>query len=325
MSTTVKIAVTGAAGQIDYSLLFRLASGETFGPETLVELQLIEIEPALTALEGVVLELEDCAFPLLQKISMTADPNEGFSGVNWALLVGAAPRKAGMERGDLIKTNSSIFVDQGAALNQAASDVRILVVGNPCNTNCLIAMKQTNDIPRNRWFAMTALDANRAKFQLAQKSGYPVREVSNLTIWGNHSATQYPDFYNAKIAGKPVTDVIPDLNWLQSDFISTVQKRGAMVIEARSASSAASAANAVIDTIKNLIQPTAAGNWFSAAVPSDGSYGIPEGIVFGFPLRSDGCQYEIVRGITWNEFAQEKIMITLAELKQEQETVKNTL
>ncbi len=325
MSTTVKIAVTGAAGQIDYSLLFRLASGETFGPETLVELQLIEIEPALTALEGVVLELEDCAFPLLQKISMTADPNEGFSGVNWALLVGAAPRKAGMERGDLIKTNSGIFVDQGAALNQAASDVRILVVGNPCNTNCLIAMKQTNDIPRHRWFAMTALDANRAKFQLAQKSGYPVREVSNLTIWGNHSATQYPDFYNAKIAGKPVTEVIPDLNWLQSDFISTVQKRGAMVIEARSASSAASAANAVIDTIKNLIQPTAAGNWFSAAVPSDGSYGIPEGIVFGFPLRSDGCQYEIVRGITWNEFAQEKIMITLAELKQEQETVKNTL
>ena len=325
MTETLKIAVTGAAGQIDYSLLFRLASGETFGPQTKLELQLIEIEQALPALEGVVMELDDCAFPLLRKISMTADPNEGFSGVNWALLVGAAPRKAGMERGDLIKTNSGIFEVQGSALNRAASDVRILVVGNPCNTNCLIAMNNAKDIPQERWFAMTALDANRAKFQLAQKSAYPVREVTNLTIWGNHSATQYPDFYHAKIAGKPVTEVIPDINWLQNDFITTVQKRGAVVIDARGASSAASAANAVIDTIKNLTQATVAGDWFSAAVPSEGSYGIPEGIVFGFPLRSNGSQYEIVQGNAWNEFTQEKIKTTLTELEQEHETIKNML
>ena len=323
MPATMKIAVTGAAGQIDYSLLFRLASGETFGAQTQVELQLIEIEPALPALEGVVMELDDCAFPLLRKISITSDPNEGFSSANWVLLVGAAPRKAGMERGDLIKTNSGIFVDQGSALNRAASDVRILVVGNPCNTNCLIAMNNAKDIPRERWFAMTALDANRARFQLAQKSGYPVQEVSNLTIWGNHSATQYPDFYNAKIAGKAVTEVISDIIWLQNDFISTVQKRGAVVIEARGASSAASAANAVVDTIQNLTQPTAAGDWFSAAVPSEGNYGIPEGIVFGFPLRSNGSRYEIVQDIAWNEFAQEKIKTTLKELEEEYETIKN--
>ena len=325
MPATIKIAVTGAAGQIDYSLLFRLASGETFGSRTQVELQLIEIEPALPALEGVVMELNDCAFPLLRKISITSDPNQGFSGANWVLLVGAAPRKAGMERGDLIKTNSGIFVDQGSALNRAASDVRILVVGNPCNTNCLIAMNNAKDIPRERWFAMTALDANRARFQLAQKSGYPVREVSNLTIWGNHSATQYPDFYNAKIAGNAVMEVIPDLNWLQNDFISTVQKRGAVVIEARGASSAASAANAVVDTIQNLTQPTAAGDWFSAAVPSEGNYGVPQGLVFGFPLSSNGSRYEIVPGIEWNEFAREKIRTTLKELEEEYETVKNML
>lgn len=325
MSNTVKVAVTGAAGQIDYSLLFRLASGETFGAETSVELQLIEIEAALPTLEGVVMELEDCAFPLLKSISITADAKQGFKDVNWAILVGAAPRKAGMERGDLIKVNGGIFVGQGKALTQAASNVRILVVGNPCNTNCLIAMNQAQDIPRKRWFAMTALDANRAISQLAQKSGTASREVSNVTIWGNHSATQYPDFYNAKIKGQAVTDVITDLDWLQNDFITTVQKRGAAVIAARGASSAASAANGAVDSIRNLSKSTPEGDWFSVAVPSDGSYGIPEGIVFGYPVRSDGNQYEIVQGLEWNEFAQEKIKTTLAELEQERETIKDML
>lgn len=325
MSNTVKVAVTGAAGQIDYSLLFRLASGETFGAETSVELQLLEVEPALPALEGVVMELDDCAFPLLEKISITSDAKEGFKDANWAILVGAAPRKAGMERGDLIKVNGGIFVEQGQALTRAAEDVRVLVVGNPCNTNCLIAMNKAPEIPRERWFAMTALDANRAISQLAQKSGASSREVSNMTIWGNHSATQYPDFYHAKIKGKPVTEVISDHQWLQTDFISTVQKRGAAVIAARGASSAASAANGVIDSIQNLLRPTPAGDWFSIAVPSDGSYGIPEGIVFGYPVRSNGREYEIVQGLDWNEFAQEKIKATLAELEQERDTIKEML
>ena len=325
MPKTVKVAVTGAAGQIDYSLLFRLGSGEVFGPDTAVELQLIEIEPALPALAGVVMELDDCAFPLLQKISITADPKEGFKDVNWAILVGAAPRKDGMERGDLIKVNGGIFVGQGKALTNAASDVRILVVGNPCNTNCLIAMNNAKEISRDRWFAMTALDANRAKSQLAQKAGVLSQEVTNMTIWGNHSATQYPDFYNAKIGGKPVTDVISDLNWLQNDFITTVQKRGAAVIKARGASSAASAANGAIDSIKNLTNPTPEGEWFSVAVPSDGSYGIPEGIVYGYPVRSDGNAYQIVQGVALNEFGQEKMQATLAELESERDTVKDML
>ncbi len=325
MSKTVKIAVTGAAGQIDYSLLFRLGSGEVFGADTAVELQLIEIEPALPALEGVVMELDDCAFPLLQKISITSDPNVGFKDVNWAILVGAAPRKEGMERGDLIKVNGGIFVGQGKALTKAAADVRILVVGNPCNTNCLIAMNHAKEISRDRWFAMTALDANRAKSQLAQKAGVLSKEVTNLTIWGNHSATQYPDFYNAKIGGKAATDVISDSNWLQNEFITTVQKRGAAVIKARGASSAASAANGAIDSIKNLINPTPEGDWFSVAVPSDGSYGIPEGIVYGYPVRSDGNAYEIVQGVALNEFGQGKMQATLAELESERDTVKDML
>ena len=325
MSNTVKVAVTGAAGQIDYSLLFRLASGETFGPETPIELQLLEVEPALAALEGVVMELDDCAFPLLEKISITAAAKEGFKDANWAILVGAAPRKAGMERGDLIKINGGIFVEQGKAITQAADDVRILVVGNPCNTNCLIAMHNAPEVPRDRWFAMTALDANRAISQLAQKSGVASREVSNMTIWGNHSATQYPDFYHAKIRGQAAPEVISDRHWLQNDFISTVQKRGAAVIAARGASSAASAANGVVDSIQNLLRPTPQGDWFSIAVPSDGSYGIPEGIVFGYPVRSDGEHYEIVQGLEWNEFAQEKIKATLAELEQERDTIKTML
>lgn len=325
MSNTVKVAVTGAAGQIDYSLLFRLGSGEVFGPDTNVELQLIEIEPALPALEGVVMELNDCAFPQLQKISITADPNEGFDGANWALLVGAAPRKKGMERNDLLRVNGGIFVGQGQALMKGADDIRILVVGNPCNTNCLIANANAKDIPRDRWFAMTALDENRAKSQLAEKAGVQSKVVSNMTIWGNHSATQYPDFYNAKINGKAATDVISDSDWLQNDFIKTVQQRGAAIIAARGASSAASAANGAIHTVQNLINPTKEGDWFSAAVPSDGSYGVPEGLVFGYPLRSNGSSYEIVQGVELNDFGQEKFQATLAELQGEREAVQEML
>ncbi len=325
MSNTVKVAVTGAAGNIDYSLLFRLGSGEVFGPDTNVELQLLEIEAALPALEGVVMELNDCAFPQLDKITITSDANVGFDGVNWAILVGAAPRKAGMERNDLLTVNGGIFVGQGKALLKAASDVRTIVVGNPCNTNCLIAMNNAKDIPRERWFALTALDENRAKSQLADKAGVHSRDVTNMTIWGNHSATQYPDFYNAKINGKAVTDVISDLNWLQTDFISTVQKRGAAIIKARGASSAASAANGAIDNIKKLISPTAEGDWFSAAVPSDGSYGVPEGLVFGYPLRSDGTNYEIVQGVELNDFGQEKFKATQTELEEEKAAVQDML
>lgn len=325
MSNTVKVAVTGAAGQIDYSLLFRLGSGEVFGPDTNVELQLIEIEPALPALEGVVMELNDCAFPQLEKISITANPEEGFDGVNWALLVGAAPRKAGMERNDLLKVNGGIFVGQGKALMKAAADVRIVVVGNPCNTNCLIAAKNAPEIPRERWFAMTALDENRAKSQLAEKAGVHSKDVSNMTIWGNHSATQYPDFYNAKIGGKAANEVISDAEWLQTTFLKTVQQRGAAIIKARGASSAASAANGAIDTIRNLTTPTAEGDWFSAAVPSDGSYGVPEGLVFGYPLRSNGHSYEIVQGLELNDFGKEKFQATLAELQQERDAVQDML
>ncbi len=325
MSNTVKVAVTGAAGNIGYALLFRIASGEVFGPDTQVELQLLEIEPALPALDGVVMELDDCAFPTLKSVSTSSDPNVAFDGVNWALLVGAAPRKAGMERNDLLRVNGSIFVGQGKALQNASSDVRIAVVGNPCNTNCLIAMHGAPDIPKDRWFAMTALDENRAKAQLSAKAGVPSQSVTNMTIWGNHSATQYPDFYNAKIDGKPVTEVIPETDWLQNDFIKTVQQRGAAIIKARGASSAASAANAALDTVKRVITPTPEGDWFSSGIPSDGSYGATEGIVFSFPLRSDGTTCEIVHGLELNEFGQEKFKATLDELEQEREAVKDLL
>ncbi|HMZ61025.1 MAG TPA: malate dehydrogenase, partial [Leptospiraceae bacterium] len=250
MGKTVKVAVTGAAGQIGYSLLFRIASGQMFGQDTAVELQLLELEAALPALKGVVMELDDCAFPLLQKVTVTSDLDTAFNNINWALLVGSVPRKAGMERGDLLKINGGIFTKQGKSIEaKAANDVRVLVVGNPCNTNCLIAMNNAKGVPSSRWFALTKLDENRAKTQLAQKAGVQVSDVSNLAIWGNHSATQYPDFYNAKISGKPATDLIKDTEWLKGDFISTVQKRGAAIIAARGASSAASAANAVVDTV----------------------------------------------------------------------------
>ena len=324
---TVKVAVTGAAGQIGYAVLFRLASGAVFGTDTAVELQLLELEKALPALEGVKMELDDCAFPLLTNIVVTSDQNVAFKDIDWGLLVGSVPRKAGMERNDLLRVNGGIFVGQGKALNEnAGKDVRVLVVGNPCNTNCLIAMHNAPKIPRERWFAMTALDENRAKIQLAQKAGVAVSDVTNLTIWGNHSATQYPDFTNTKILGKPAQAVIDDDEWLQGDFIKTVQQRGSAIIKARGASSAASAANAALDTIMRITTPTAEGDWFSAAIPSDGSYGIPEGLIFSYPLRSSGNGVpEVVQGIELDEFSQEKIQATRSELEMEREAVKEML
>src|SRR5260370_11267740 len=275
MKSPVKVAVTGAAGQIGYSLLFRIASGSMFGSDQPVELERIEIPQSIKALEGVIMELEDCAFPLVTKLIPTSNPEEGFRGVNWALLVGSVPRKQGMERKDLLGINGKIFTGQGHAIEKnAASDVRVLVMGNPCNTNCLIAMNNAKGVPSDRWFAMMRLDENRAKSQLAAKAGTHVTEVTNLTIWGNHSATQYPDFYNAKISGTPVPKVISDEEWLKGPFISTVQQRGAAIIKARGSSSAASAANAVVDTVRSLTTPTPAADWHSVAVASDGSYGV---------------------------------------------------
>jgi malate dehydrogenase len=326
MNKVVKVAVTGGAGQIGYSLLFRIASGAMFGADTSVELQLLELEQALPAAKGVIMELDDCAFPLLQKVSVTHKAEEAFKDVNWALLVGSVPRKAGMERGDLLKINGGIFTAQGKAIEaNAASDVRILVVGNPCNTNCLIAMNNAKNIPSNRWFALTKLDENRAKSQLAQKAGVPVSQVTNLAIWGNHSATQYPDFFNAKVSGKPGPEAISDHDWLKGDFISTVQKRGAAIIAARGASSAASAANAVVDTVKNLTNPTPAGDWFSVAVCSNGEYGVDKGLIFGYPVRSNGKDFEIVKDVTLNDFGKEKFEITHKELKEERDEVKGMI
>lgn len=325
-ATPIRVAVTGAAGQIGYSLLFRIASGAMFGPEQPVILHLIEIEPALPALNGVVMELEDCAFPLLKGIVPTASLDEGFKGVNWALLVGSVPRKQGMERKDLLGINGKIFIGQGQAIQKnAASDVRIHVVGNPCNTNCLIAMNNAKDIPSSRFFAMTRLDENRAKSQLAKKAGVDTTAVSNVAIWGNHSATQYPDFYNAKINGKPVTEVITDSAWLQNDFISTVQQRGAAIIKARGASSAASAANAVVDSVKSIITPTAPGDWASVCLCSDGSYGVEKGLISSFPVRSNGQTLEIVQGVSINDFSRAKIDATVKELQEEKALVSELL
>ena len=324
---TMKVAVTGAAGQIGYAMLFRLASGSVFGPDTAVELQLLELEQALPALEGVKMELDDCAFPLLNKIITTSDPNVAFKDIDWGLLVGSVPRKEGMERNDLLRVNGGIFVGQGKAINDNASDnARIVVVGNPCNTNCLIAMHNAPRISRKRWFAMTALDENRAKSQLATKAGTAVRNISNMTIWGNHSATQYPDFYNAKINGEAALEVINDEEWLQNDFIKTVQQRGSSIIKARGASSAASAANAALDTVVRINTPTPERDWFSTAIPSDGSYGTREGLIFSFPLRSKGGgDYEIVKGLELNDFSKEKIQATNSELEMERDAVKEML
>jgi len=322
----LRVAVTGAAGQIGYSLLFRIASGAMFGPDQPVILHLLEIEPALPALNGVVMELDDCAFPLLQGVVATANLDEAFRSVNWALLVGSVPRKAGMERKDLLNINGKIFIGQGQAIQRnAASDVRVLVVGNPCNTNCLIAMNNARDVSANRWFAMTRLDENRAKSQLAAKAGRHSSEVTNMAIWGNHSSTQYPDFCNARIGGRPATEVISDHDWLRGPFIETVQKRGAAIIAARGSSSAASAANAVVDTVKSLTTPTPAGDWTSVCVPSDGSYGIEAGLIVGFPLRTDGQSYEIVPGLEHSEFAKGKIALTIGELQEEREAVQELI
>jgi malate dehydrogenase len=327
MSTApIRVAVTGAAGQIGYSLLFRIASGSMFGPNQSVILHLIEIEPAMPALNGVVMELDDCAFPLLKGVVPTANLDEGFRNVNWALLVGSVPRKAGMERKDLLGINGKIFIGQGQAIQKnAAKDVRIHVVGNPCNTNCLIAMSNALEIPRDRFFAMTRLDENRAKSQLAKKAGVDVTAVTNVAIWGNHSATQYPDFYSAKIDGRAVTEVITDEAWLKGDFITSVQQRGAAIIKARGASSAASAANAVVDSVRSIIEPTPAGDWHSVCICSDGSYGIEKSLICSFPIRSKGQTLELVQGLPINEFSRAKIDATVNELKEEKALVADLL
>jgi malate dehydrogenase len=326
MSKHVKVAVTGAAGHIGYSLLFRIASGEVFGPDTRVTLSLVEIPPAMGALEGVAMELDDCAFETLAGIEMNSDAKAGFSGCNWVVFVGAKPRGPGMERNDLIRENGPIFTGQGRALEGAAADLRAVVVGNPCNTNCLIAASNAPGIPMERFSAMTMLDENRARTQLAKKAGVAVEAVTNMTIWGNHSSTQYPDFYNALINGQPVPEVITDHAWLEGGFIETVQKRGAAIIKARGASSAASAANAAIDHIKALANPTPEGQTFSAAVYSDGSYGVEKGIYFSFPLRSrGGGAYEIVAGREHNAFARDKLAATKDELLKERDVVKDLL
>jgi malate dehydrogenase len=327
MKAPIRVAVTGAAGQIGYSLLFRIASGAMFGPDQPVILHLIEIEPALPALGGVVMELDDCAFPLLKGIVPTASLDEGFKGVNWALLVGSVPRKQGMERKDLLGINGKIFIGQGQAIEKnAASDVRVLVVGNPCNTNCLIAMNNAPGVARDRWFAMTRLDENRAKTQLAKKAGVDITAVSNLAIWGNHSSTMYPDFANAKINGQPVPSVITDEAWLKGEFISTVQQRGAAIIKARGLSSAASAANAVVDTVRSLTTATPAGDSNSVAVCSPGDYGCEAGLITSFPIRSKGDGgWEIVQGVQISDFSRSKIDATLGELKEERSLVSELL
>ena len=322
----IRVAVTGAAGQIGYSLLFRIASGGMFGPDQPVALNLIEIEPAMGALEGVMMELDDCAFPLLEDVRGTSDLDEGFTDVNWALLVGSVPRKQGMERGDLLAINGKIFTGQGQAIaRSAASNVRVLVVGNPCNTNCLIAMNNARDVPSERWFAMTRLDENRAITQLAAKAGVHSTDVSNMTIWGNHSATQYPDFYNAKIDGRPATEVIADEGWLKDTFIPVVQQRGAAIIKARGASSAASAANAVVDTVRSLTTPTEPGDWHSVGVCSEGEYGVESGLITSFPVVCDGSAWSVLEGLPINDFSRGKIDASVAELASERDMVKGLL
>lgn len=327
MKNPIRVAVTGAAGQIGYSLLFRIASGSMFGADQPVELHLVEIPPALGTLEGVVMELEDCAFPLLKKIVATADLNEGFRGVNWALLVGSVPRKAGMERKDLLGINGKIFIGQGQAIEKnAADDVRVLVVGNPCNTNCLIAMNNARSIPSNRWFAMTRLDENRAKSQLARKAGVEVASVTNLAIWGNHSATQYPDFSNARIGGRTATEIIGDQLWLEGEFIQTVQQRGAAIIKARGASSAASAANAVVDTVRSLVTPTAPDDWHSVALCSQGEYGVAAGLISSFPVQTlANGSAKVVEGVPVGAFSQSKIDLTVGELQEERDLVRELI
>lgn len=328
MHTPVKrIAITGAGGQIAYSILFRIAAGEMFGPNQPVALHLLEIPEAQEALKGVVMELEDCAFPLLKEIITGSDPYKIFEGINYALLIGAKPRGPGMERKDLLGENGKIFIEQGKALNNsAASDVIVFVVGNPCNTNCLIAMHHAPKIPKERFFAMMRLDQNRAKSMLAAKARVAVAEVSNVVVWGNHSATQVPDFINAKIQGKPALDVIKDRKWCEEEFLPKVQQRGAAVIAARKKSSAASAANAVIDSIRSLTQPTPDGEWFSVGLFSNGNgYGIKDDLIFSFPCRLKNGKVEIVKNVPWDPFLKEKIALTEKELLDEREMVSHLL
>ncbi len=320
--TPVKVAVTGAAGQICYSLLFRIASGALLGPDQPVELRLLEITPALKALEGVVMELDDCAFPLLSKVEIGDDANKVFDGVNLAMLVGARPRTAGMERGDLLSANGAIFTAQGKALNAvAADDVKVLVTGNPANTNALIAMSNAHDIPNERFAALTRLDHNRAITQIAQKAGVAVTSVSHMTIWGNHSATQYPDVFHAQIDGKNAAEVINDEAWIESTFIPTVAKRGAAIIEARGSSSAASAANATVECLHDWALGTPAGDWTSMAIPSDGSYGVPEGLISSFPVTIADGKVSIVQGLEIDAFSRAKIDASVAELADERAAV----
>ena len=319
----IKVAVSGAAGQIGYALLFRIASGQMFGPDQPVILHLLELDRSLPALHGTAMELDDCAFPLLKNIICTSELKESMRDINWAILVGSMPRKEGMERADLLKINGSIFAPQGKAINAyAAADVKIFVVGNPCNTNCLIAMHHAPDIPKARFFAMTLLDENRARAQLAKKAVVSVEEVTQMAIWGNHSSTQYPDDYNAKIAGKPLMEVIRDEQWLKDDFISIVQTRGAAVIKARGASSAASAANGIVESIYHLTHDTKNDDFFSVASCSRGQYGVDEGLIFSFPSRIENGQFSIVTDIQHNSFGEEKIKLSLNELRAEKNEVK---
>ena len=323
MTQPVKVAVTGAAGQIGYSLLFRIASGAIFGPETPVQLRLLEITPALGALEGVVMELDDCAFPTLAGVEIGDDARKIFDGANLALLVGARPRTKGMERGDLLSANGAIFTDQGKALNEvAADDIRIGVTGNPANTNALIAMSNAPDIPKERFSALTRLDHNRAISQLAAKTGASVTDIKKMTIWGNHSATQYPDIFHAEIGGRNAAEVVGDQSWIEDDFIPTVAKRGAAIIEARGSSSAASAASATIDAARDWLTGSAEGDWVSMAVVSDGSYDVPEGLVYSFPVTTSNGEWQIVQGLEIDEFSRGKMDATAAELIEERDAVK---
>jgi malate dehydrogenase len=327
MAGTVRVAVTGAAGQVAYAMLGRLASGEVFGPDTQVILHLLEITPALPALEGVAMELDDCSFSTLKDIVITDNAEKAFDGCNYALLVGSFPRKAGMERKELLDINGKIFVGQGKALAaKAASDVRILVVGNPCNTNCLVARSNGRSIPAERWTAMTRLDHNRARTALAKKAGVSNSDVTQMTIWGNHSNTQFPDFSNAKINGKPAEQIITDRKWLEETFVSTIQTRGAAVIKARGMSSAMSAANGAIDHVKSMIRGTPANDWVSMAVVSQGEYGVPKDMVFGYPCTTDGKgNYKVVDGLKLDAFGQSKFQTTLQELLEEKDAVKDLI
>jgi malate dehydrogenase len=326
MSKPIRIAVSGAGGQIGYALIFRIASGGLFGPDRPVSLRLLEITPALPALGGTIMELEDCALPLLADVKASDKPEVAFEGADWVILVGGMPRKKGMSRADLILANGPIFTGQGKAINDAAGpDVRVLVVANPCNTNCLIARSHAPKVPADRWYAMTRLDQNRAASQLAAKADVPVAQVKRMAIWGNHSDTQYPDYKNATIGGKPATEVIGDPAWFAETFIPTVAKRGAAVIDARGASSAASAANAAIDGVRSATAATPSGDWFSAGVVSDGSYGVPSGLIYSFPLTSDGTTWSIVKDLPIDDDARKRIDGSAEELVSERDTVKDLL